>query len=67
MELLSAIVKRKPKERAALLEDIARGDVDVIVGTHALLSPSVRMQSVLSTGGGDPSFVRSARRLQSEK
>jgi transcription-repair coupling factor (superfamily II helicase) len=41
VELLSAIVKRKPKERAALLEDIARGDVDVIVGTHALLSPSV--------------------------
>ena len=38
VELLASIVKRNPAERAALHADIAAGAVDVVVGTHALLS-----------------------------
>lgn len=32
---------RSPKERAAVLRGVARGDVDVIIGTHALLGKDV--------------------------
>jgi transcription-repair coupling factor (superfamily II helicase) len=30
-----------PKEQAVVLEAIARGDVDIVIGTHRLLSPDV--------------------------
>ena len=41
IELLSSLVKRKPAETAAIREAVAAGEVDVIVGTHAILSPKV--------------------------
>ena len=41
VELLSSIIKRKPDELAELLTEIQRGDVDIVVGTHALLSGKV--------------------------
>ena len=41
IELISSIVKRKPGELAALREEIASGEVRVVVGTHALLSNKV--------------------------
>ena len=41
IEILSTLVKRKPAERAQILEDITAGKVEVVVGTHALLSPKV--------------------------
>ena len=42
VELLSSLVKRKPAENAAIRQAITDGEVDVVVGTHALLSPKVR-------------------------
>ena len=44
VELLSSLVKRKPKENAQLREDITEGAVDIVVGTHAILSPKVRVR-----------------------
>ena len=41
IELLSSLVKRKPAETAAIRDAVSEGKVDVLVGTHALLSPKV--------------------------
>ena len=41
VELISSLVKRKPAETAAIREGVATGDVEVLVGTHALLSPKI--------------------------
>ncbi len=37
---------RSPKERAAVLRGVARGDVDVIIGTHALLGKEVSFRKL---------------------
>lgn len=34
------------RERAAMLEDLASGEVDVLIGTHALLNEGVRFKSL---------------------
>lgn len=39
VELLASSVK--PKERAAILEDLADGKIDMLVGTHAVIQPDV--------------------------
>jgi len=44
IELLTSRVKGKA--RTALLEGLANGDVDIVVGTHALLSEGVTFQSL---------------------
>ena len=41
VELLSSLVKRKPAETAAIRQAVTDGEVDVLVGTHALLSPKI--------------------------
>ena len=41
VELLSSLVKRKAAETAKIREEVADGQVDVLVGTHAILSPKV--------------------------
>jgi len=46
IEILSTLVKRKPAERAQILEDITAGKVEVVVGTHALLSPKVSFHNL---------------------
>src|SRR5439155_27166445 len=35
-----------PKEQAAVLEDAAKGAVDVVIGTHRLLSADVRFKDL---------------------
>jgi len=44
VELLTS--RLKGKARAALLEDLARGDVAIVVGTHALLTEEVAFNSL---------------------
>ena len=44
LELLTGSVA--PRNRAALLEDLAGGSVDIIVGTHALLTEHVQFASL---------------------
>ncbi len=44
VQLLTGRVR--PKERQAVLEGLARGTVDIVVGTHALLSEDVRFRSL---------------------
>ena len=46
VELISSLVKRKPAETAAIREDVASGKVEVLVGTHALLSPKIQFQNL---------------------
>ena len=41
VELLSSLVKRKASETAQVRDDVAAGDVQVLVGTHAILSNKV--------------------------
>ena len=41
VEILSSLTKRTAAETAALHSEIAAGEVQVLVGTHALLSPKV--------------------------
>lgn len=36
----------KPKERTSLLEDIRKGEVDVVIGTHALLQKDVQFRNL---------------------
>jgi len=44
VEMLSRL--RSPKEAKAILERIARGEVDVVIGTHRLLSKDVQFKSL---------------------
>lgn len=46
VELLASIVKRRPKERERLHNAIKGGEVNVIIGTHALLSPKVEFHDM---------------------
>ena len=46
VELLSSLVKRRPAELAEIRARIEAGDVDVVVGTHALLSPKVKFSDL---------------------
>ena len=41
IELLSSLAKRTPAELQGIRDDIAAGKVEVVVGTHALLSPKI--------------------------
>ena len=43
-ELVSRIVS--PKKIKAVLEDLARGRVDILIGTHRLLSPDVQFKNL---------------------
>ena len=45
-ELLSSLVKRKPAETQQIRDDISSGDVQVVVGTHALLSPKITFSNL---------------------
>ncbi|MDY7010424.1 MAG: ATP-dependent DNA helicase RecG [Planctomycetota bacterium] len=40
---------QKPAERAEILEKLAAGEIDIVVGTHALLSQKVRFRSLAVT------------------
>ncbi|MGQ9926267.1 MAG: transcription-repair coupling factor [Chloroflexaceae bacterium] len=44
VEMLSRF--RQPKEQAAIVTDLARGQVDIVIGTHRLLSNDVRFQDL---------------------
>ncbi len=44
VEMLSRF--KKPKERALILRRLARGEIDVIIGTHALLSSEVKFRDL---------------------
>ena len=44
VEMLSRF--RKPKEVAAILRRLARGEIDIIVGTHSLLGKDVRFRDL---------------------
>ena len=44
VEMLSRF--RQPKEQAALVADLARGQVDIVIGTHRLLSNDVRFKDL---------------------
>ncbi|KAL1520573.1 hypothetical protein AB1Y20_022149 [Prymnesium parvum] len=46
IELISSIVKRKPQELRQVHEDISAGLVQVVVGTHALLSNKVAFRNL---------------------
>ena len=46
VELLSSLVKRKPAETAKIKEDVSTGDVEVLVGTTALLSGNVSFSNL---------------------
>ena len=46
IELLSSLVRRTAQERRALLSDLAAGKVDMLVGTHAILSPNITWASL---------------------
>ncbi len=41
VELLSSLVRRTPAQRKELLADVEAGRVDILVGTHAVLSPQL--------------------------
>jgi|MDSY01.2.fsa_nt_gb transcription-repair coupling factor (superfamily II helicase) len=42
VEMMSSLIKRTPAQKADLLEELAQGHVEVLVGTHALLSNTLR-------------------------
>ena len=44
VEMLSRF--RRPKERAEIVRRVARGDVDIIIGTHSLLSKQVSFKNL---------------------
>jgi len=44
IELLSRF--RNPKEQKAILKKLARGEIDIIIGTHRLLQPDVKFKDL---------------------
>ena len=44
IEMLSRF--RKPKEQRKIIDDLEKGDIDLIIGTHALLSQNVKFKDL---------------------
>lgn len=44
IEMLSRF--RKPKEQRKIIEDLEKGDIDLIIGTHSLLSQNVKFKDL---------------------
>ena len=44
IEMLSRF--RKPKEQRRIIEDLEKGDIDLIIGTHSLLSQNVKFKDL---------------------
>src|SRR5437660_355553 len=67
IEVLSRF--RSPKDTAALVQRIAQGEVDIVIGTHRLLSPDVTFKALgLLIVDGDHRFgVRHKERLKTLK
>ncbi len=58
----------KPKERKEILRDLASGEIDVLVGTHALIQPDVRFQHLgLAVTDEQHRFGVNQRALLTEK